>query len=143
MCFFSCGGRGGVAKSFMILFFYFSSSMAHDLSSSNAFRVSPKELIEIISTTGENLLVDVRDKIAFDSGHYSRSINIDRKSIDFVDQIKLLQQQEKKRKLILVCSSGLESRIAWLFLRQNGVDNIFYASALMRCDGAKICIPKI
>jgi phage shock protein E len=70
------------------------------------------------------IIIDVRSKQEYDSGHFSTAINIPHNVI--ANQIGQLEPY-KHNYVILYCHSGNRSTIAMNVLRQNGFENVVNA----------------
>jgi phage shock protein E len=70
------------------------------------------------------IIIDVRSKQEYDSGHFSTAINIPHNVI--ANQIKQLEPYKRKY-VILYCHSGNRSTIAMNVLRQNGFEHVVNA----------------
>jgi phage shock protein E len=70
------------------------------------------------------IIIDVRSKQEYDSGHFSAAINIPHNVI--ANQIKQLEPYKQKY-VILYCHSGNRSTIAMNILRQNGFEHVVNA----------------
>jgi rhodanese-related sulfurtransferase len=66
---------------------------------------------------GEVLVIDVRSKQEYDSGHFSTAINIPHDQIE--NQIKQLDPYRQKQ-IVLYCHSGNRAAVAEKVLRKNG-----------------------
>ncbi len=64
------------------------------------------------------IVVDVRSKQEFDSGHVKGSLNI---PLDLIRQNKD-QLEKKKKPIILCCASGMRSGSATSILKKKGVE---------------------
>lgn len=79
---------------------------------------SPEMLKQLIDNGA--VLIDVRTRAEFEEGHVQSSINIP------LDEITIaLDQFEKDKTYVLVCASGIRSRDAVHFLRQQGFPNTY------------------
>lgn len=77
-----------------------------------------KKAIEVLNNVG--IVIDVRTKQEFALGNYKNSINIPLNTIEQnLDKIKFY-----KKKIILVCASGMRSSQANEILNRNGIDSV-------------------
>lgn len=80
------------------------------------------------------IIIDVRSKHEYDSGHFSTAINIPHNVI--ANQIKQLEPY-KRNYVILYCHSGNRSTIAMNVLQHNGFEHVINAGgydAIKRFD---------
>jgi phage shock protein E len=75
---------------------------------------------------GEVLIVDVRSKAEYDSGHFSTAINISHDQI--ANQIGKFEPFRQKQ-IVVYCASGNRSAAALKVLRQKGFENVVNAGA--------------
>jgi rhodanese-related sulfurtransferase len=81
------------------------------------------------------LIIDVRSKQEYDSGHFSTAINIPHNLI--TTQLKQLEPYKRKQ-IIVYCHSGNRSAAALNMLKQNGFANVVNAggySGIIKYDG--------
>ncbi len=81
-------------------------------------QVSIDEFLDIYGSE-DILLVDTRDKIAYESGHIDGAINISTPELRY-----RYKDLPKDRRIILICSAGLISSLGASILLQNGFENI-------------------
>lgn len=90
----------------------------------NIFGFGPKVDYQELIANGA-VVLDVRSKGEFASGHVSGSINIP------VDQLKsnLKKISDKKKPIITCCASGMRSASAKAILRSAGYENVHNAGS--------------
>lgn len=72
--------------------------------------------------TPNAILIDVRTKEEFDSGHIENAINIDIQDPSFVSEI---QKLDKDGQYFVYCRSGNRSAQAVSLMKKQGIKNIF------------------
>ena len=82
--------------------------------------ISAAELVQLVNNENA-LVVDVRDKAEFDSGHIVDSINIPFSSLETrADELS----KYKDRPLVLACKMGQHSGSAGTMLKKKGFENV-------------------
>lgn len=84
--------------------------------------VSVKEAIEMMHTSPDCQIVDVRTKEEFDAGHIEDAINVPNEIIEGKQPYEL---PDKNQVLILCCRSGSRSKEAVEKLRNLGYTNVY------------------
>lgn len=82
-------------------------------------KVSITELSQIVNNN-EGLVIDLRDKSAFDDGHIPNAENIPANKLNEI----VKQDNYSKRPLILVCNSGQSAFSKALKIQKSGIKNI-------------------
>ena len=83
--------------------------------------IIPDDLIEMINNK-ECVIIDVREKFEYDSGHIKDSILIPMYDIfNDVDRVK----KYSDKKIVLVCSSGHRSHYTGKFLEEKGLKDVY------------------
>lgn len=77
--------------------------------------ITPKETFNEIT---ESIIIDVRSKAEYDSGHIESSINIPHTEIEKINY-------KKNKKIIVYCASGKRSKIAAEKLNEMGYKNVY------------------
>jgi len=70
-----------------------------------------------------SIVLDVRTRNEFRSGHISNAVNLDIYSFDFRNQVENL---DKSKTYLIYCHSGSRSHSALKYMKSNGFDNIFH-----------------
>ncbi len=83
--------------------------------------IIPDDLIEMINDNN-CVIIDVREKFEYDSGHIKNSILIP--MYDIFNDTDLVKKYSDKN-IVLVCSSGYRSYYTGKFLEENGLKNIY------------------
>jgi len=65
-------------------------------------------------------IIDIRDKVQFDSGHIVDSINIPAPELDVGNK-----RLKNAKTIILICDNGLKSRQSIAALKKGGLEDIF------------------
>ena len=88
------------------------------------------------------VLVDVRDASEFEHGHIQGAVSIPLSGIDTAQFYALLPQ---KGRVILYCTSGVRSKLAWERIKEAGlrVDHIGYFHAKVICNEKKCQVYRI
>ena len=82
--------------------------------------VSAQQLVELVNKDNA-LVLDVRDKREYASGHIVHAVNIPFSSLNSrLDEIK----QHKERAIVIACKMGQHSGTAGALLRKNGFQNV-------------------
>lgn len=82
--------------------------------------ISAAQLVQLVNNENA-LVVDVRDKAEYDSGHIVDSINIPYSSLETrVDELS----KYKDRPLVLACKMGQHSGTAGTLLKKKGFENV-------------------
>ena len=82
--------------------------------------IGAQELVRMVNSENA-LVVDVRDKAEYDSGHIVDSINVPFSSIETrLDELK----KHQDRPLVLACKMGQHAGAAGTTLRKNGFENV-------------------
>ena len=83
--------------------------------------VTPAQMLEIISNGHEELLVDVRTRDEYVRGHIPGTINIPVQELPArVHELR----EDRDKPIIAVCSSGVRSAYAAMFLRGYGYTHV-------------------
>lgn len=86
--------------------------------------LTAKEFYTLIQKNKNNssfILLDVRTKEEFLSGHIEKAINIDISSSDFKDKIK---KMDKNKTYLIYCRSGRRSQSALMLMKESGFRKI-------------------
>lgn len=96
------------------------------------FGMGPKvDLVEEISKGA--IILDVRSKGEFQSGHVKGSVNI---PVDSLER-NMHKLKDKDRTIITCCASGMRSGVAKSVLRRNGYTNVHNGGSWMKVQGLK------
>ena len=91
------------------------------VSSQSISLVTPKEVLELLESNGGPLILDVRTKKEFDSGHVPGAVNIPLRQVaGKLDEL----QKYSERGIIVYCESGGRSRRAIQALSDSGFKNL-------------------
>lgn len=83
--------------------------------------ISVKEMLEIIKTNNNVVLLDVRSTQEYEEGHINGSVNI-----PVYDLEKTAPQKLNKESIIIVyCSAGVRSKRAIQTLKKQGYKNLY------------------
>ena len=85
-----------------------------------------KKLVEI-----GGVVVDVRSKAEFNSGHVKGSINIPLDKLE----ASLSQLKDKNKPVITCCASGMRSGIAKKILMKNGYEEVYNGGGWVSLNG--------
>jgi len=78
---------------------------------------------QLDKVTGDDILLDVRTKAEFESGHIANAINIP------VDSIReRMNELDKSKNIFIYCLAGLRGYLAQRMLKQNGFDKVLNMS---------------
>ncbi len=78
---------------------------------------------QLDKVTGDDILLDVRTKAEFESGHITNAINIP------VDSIReQMNELDKSKNIFIYCLAGLRGYLAQRMLKQNGFDKVLNMS---------------
>ena len=92
----------------------------------NLFSPSTKvDLGELIANKA--IILDVRTKDEYNSGHIKGSINIPVQNLN-----AQLSKLKKDKTIITCCASGARSSVAKSILKQNGFENVYNAGSWMK-----------
>ena len=82
--------------------------------------VSAQQLVDMVNREGA-LVLDVRDKKEFDSGHIVDAVNIPYSALDSrLDELS----KHKDRPVVVACKMGQHSGSAGVVLRKHGFENV-------------------
>lgn len=84
--------------------------------------LSASEFSELINTTKNPQLIDVRTPEEFEGGHIENAININWNDPDFLNQVTALDKSEP---VLVYCLSGGRSAAAAKAMRKNGFENVY------------------
>ena len=83
--------------------------------------ISVREMLEILKTNSNAILLDVRSKQEYEEGHINGSINIPVYDLEKNAKIKL----NKENIIIVYCSAGVRSKRAIQTLKKLGYKNLY------------------
>ncbi len=90
----------------------------------SVINLNPEEFAELLSSSADkSILVDVRTKAEFDSGHLKNAKLIDISSFDFLEKVKAL---DKSKNILLYCRSGNRSKVAGKMMKQLGFSHVYH-----------------
>lgn len=89
-------------------------------------QISPEEY-EKIKNDDNILMIDGRDKLAFDEGHIENSINI-----PSPDLRKRYVELDKDKRIVIICNSGVRSSLGISILKQKGFKEVMNLSGGMQ-----------
>jgi phage shock protein E len=96
--------------------------------------ISPDELMQIMENNQNILIIDVREKREYESGHIPGSIHVPLRQLERIK--KKVDQQENDGGVYLYCRSGSRSAIAVRELRKLGCRNVYLLrDGLMNWNG--------
>jgi rhodanese-related sulfurtransferase len=72
-----------------------------------------------------NILVDIRTESEFRLRHISASVNLPFPRIERIKDSAGLAPEYRKRKLLLICNSGIQSAIAAIQLKKSGIKHVY------------------
>lgn len=84
--------------------------------------ISPREAKEMMSADAKAVLLDVREKDEYRSGHIDKSKNI---SVGSINANKSKLPSDKETAIIVYCLSGMRSKAACKTLGDLGYTNVF------------------
>jgi len=93
------------------------------LKADQEFNLDSQSFHNKIKTDLNSIVLDVRTRNEFRSGHISNAVNIDIYSSDFRIQIENL---DKSKTYLIYCHSGSRSHSALKYMKSNGFDNVFH-----------------
>lgn len=83
--------------------------------------ISVKEMLEIIKTNNNVVLLDVRSTQEYEEGHINGSVNIPVYDLEK----KATQKLNKESIIIVYCSAGVRSKRAIQTLKKQGYKNLY------------------
>ncbi len=86
------------------------------------FNLDSESFREKVKSDSNSIVLDVRTKDEFRSGHIPNARNIDIYSPDFGNQIGKL---DKSKTYLVYCQSGSRSYSAMQLMKSNGFENVF------------------
>lgn len=92
-------------------------------------QVSSKEAAELLRNGA--LVIDVRSVNEFESGHILQAYNI---PLDRIEMLAPTVVKEKKKVLLLHCSTGVRSNLAKRKLEELGYQNVFNLGSYERAE---------
>lgn len=92
-------------------------------------QVSSKEAAELLRNGA--LVIDVRSVNEFESGHILQAYNI---PLDRIEMLAPTVVKEKKKVLLLHCSTGVRSNLAKKKLEELGYQNVFNLGSYERAE---------
>lgn len=85
--------------------------------------ISIREMLNILKTKENTILLDVRSKMEYERGHLANSINI---PLDEIEESDIeFRIKDKSTPIIAYCSVGRRSKIAIRILRKMGYKNLY------------------
>ena len=82
--------------------------------------IKPEEFEQILRTGEQAILLDVRTKSEYESGHIPNAVNINLQSMEFKKRIKEL---DRSAKYLVYCRSGRRSMAACKAMHHAGIKN--------------------
>ena len=88
---------------------------------SEAPQISQQNLLEVLKTPNNIVLIDVRTEAEYNAGHVAGAINI---SHDTIEESIAFLDQYKSSEIVVYCRSGRRTAIAIDVLAKNGFSNL-------------------